>query len=114
MSGQSWIAASADPYQQSLAGRSVRPKLAHRRMAAEICPGAERHRAVLARSERPLPRSSDLRRRRSSRPRYPSRYCRHEPGAPITDVYQPTNRCLVAMVLGLLAERVGGRVERLE
>jgi hypothetical protein len=43
------------PYQQSLAGRSVRPRLAHRRMAAEICPGAERHRALLARSERPLP-----------------------------------------------------------
>src|ERR1700694_5699235 len=63
-------------------------------MAAEICPGTQRHRAILVRSEAPLPRAPDLHRYRSSRPRHPSGYCRHEPGAPITYVDQPTNRCL--------------------
>jgi DDE superfamily endonuclease len=48
--------------------------------------------------ETPLPRASDLHRYRSSRPRYPSGYCRHEPRAPITPVYQSANRCLAALM----------------
>jgi hypothetical protein len=46
-------------------------RLADHRMAAEIRSRTQRHRAILARSETPLPRASDLRRYRSSRPRYP-------------------------------------------
>ena len=76
------------------ARRPRRAGLADHRMAAEICPRTLRHRAILARSEGSLPRASDLHRYRSSRPRYPSGYCRHEPGAPIPPVHQPANRCI--------------------
>jgi hypothetical protein len=49
-------------YQQGFARRPRRTALAHRRMAAEIRPRAERHRALLARSEEQLSRPSDLHR----------------------------------------------------
>ncbi len=45
-----------------------RAPVAQDRMAAEICSGAERHRAILARPEVSLSRAPDLLRSRSSRP----------------------------------------------
>ena len=43
----------SDPHQQALAGRSWLPArtLAHRRVAAQVCAGIERHRTRLARSQ---------------------------------------------------------------
>src|SRR5271165_4285373 len=62
----------SDPHQQTLARRPGRPRpLAHRRVAAEIRPRTQRHRAGLARSQGPSPRPPDLHRRRRARPGHP-------------------------------------------
>jgi hypothetical protein len=79
--GMFWMSHGRIGLEQSLASCAPRARLADHRMAAEIRSRTQRHRAVLARSETPLPRPSDLRRYRSSRPRCPQGYCRHEPRA---------------------------------
>jgi hypothetical protein len=51
------------PHQQGKPRRARRARpLAHRRVAAELCSGAERHRGSLARPEAASPRSSDVQR----------------------------------------------------
>ena len=61
------------PHQQTLARSACLPcSLAHRRVAAQICTGAKRHRSRLARPQGASSRASDLRRRRCTQYRNPS------------------------------------------
>ena len=75
-----------------------RAPVAQDRRAAEICSGAERHRAILARPEVSLSCAPDLLRSRSSRSRHSRGDCRYEPRVPNPRVYQPTKHCLTAAV----------------
>ena len=77
----------------SLAALAARAALAHRRVAAQICAGTERHRTRLARPQGPSSRPSDLRRRRCARPRNPPSCWRTERRTYGASVGQATNLC---------------------
>src|SRR4051812_6698757 len=92
-----------DPYEQGEPEGARRAPLAHGRVAAEVRAGAERHRALLARPEAPLPGPPHLPRRRPARSRHPRSCSRPQPRASCRAVRVHLQSCLVVAAILLAA-----------